>query len=411
MHDEAIDREVASPRLVRIAALIFLQMLPATMLTPAIRPLFHLYYENNEHAMHAFMAINMLGAAIAVPIVGAWAERNRRPQSLIAAMIALDALLLLVMTFPMSTSLLLSIRLCEGAAHVSATALLLAQAAALGRARKEGRVMGVAGAALMFAVAFGSGIGGQILVIDVRAPFLGGALLQLITLSVLLAVPMPSFATAPRERIRPFAFLRDNRALQVPVAAAFVGRFSVGCIVVTFSLFAHRHHGASDRAIGMLFMLLTLPFALSMYPLSRLSDRISRATLMAVGGGLYAVSLLALAVVPFSVLPLIMVVAGASSAALFAPSLCYAACLSGKRKEISMSLINAAGCAGMLLGPACAGITSALVGRVDPVFGYRAVFVLAACSVLTWIVLSGRWLARRRGAEVNPSGDFSSNAI
>jgi hypothetical protein len=61
-----------------------------------------------------------------------------------------------------------------------------------------------------------------------------------------------------------------------------------------------------------------------------------------------------------------------------------------------MALINVAGCTGMLLGPMCAGIASAIGRhRVDAVFGYRLGFYLAAGSLVIWLVFSARWLVTR----------------
>ena len=381
------------------AALVFLQMLPATMLTPAIRPLFQQFHSGNEHAMHAFMAINMLGAVLAVPIIGAWAQRSSRPQRIIAYLLAADALLLGIMASPLSLYTLLTLRFLEGACHVSATALLLAQIASHAKSRGKAHAMGVAGAALMFAVALGSGVGGQLVAYGPRFPFFGAALIQLMTLTLLIASRLPDLPLVARTRLRPIAFLREHPALRVPIAATFVGRFTVGCIIVTFALFVHRYHGGSDRAVGMMFMLLTLSFALSMYPLSRLSDRVPRATLMGLGGAVYAVSLAAIAIVPFGTLPAVMVIAGVSSSALFAPALCYGAVLGGERKEMAMSLINVAGCLGMLFGPAAAGIMSAALGKQDPIIGYRAAFMLGAGSVALWLALSLPWLVRQLRAE------------
>ena len=47
----------------RLAVLIFVQMLPATLLTPAVRPLFAGLHGGAEGPMHAFMSLNMIGAA------------------------------------------------------------------------------------------------------------------------------------------------------------------------------------------------------------------------------------------------------------------------------------------------------------------------------------------------------------
>lgn len=49
-----------------------------------------------------------------------------------------------------------------------------------------------------------------------------------------------------------------------------------------------------------------------------------------------------------------------------------------------MSVINGAGCLGMVLGPAVAGIASAAVGRGDP-DGYRVALLVAAGLAVLWL--------------------------
>ena len=122
--------------------------------------------------------------------------------------------------------------------------------------------------------------------------------------------------------------------------------------------------------------------------------------MMALGGAIYGLCLLLIGYVPYGALPLVMVGAGLSSAALFAPTLCYAASLGGERKEGAMALLNTAGSLGMLLGPAVAGVTAALAGGHDPIAGYRAVFALAGLSVFCWLAAGLGWLMRRVRSEV-----------
>src|SRR5262249_41554005 len=74
----------------RLAFLIFIQMLPATLLTPAIRPLFASVHGGAEGAMQAFMSVNMIGAALAAPFVGWVADRGVRRGPLLAKLAAAD---------------------------------------------------------------------------------------------------------------------------------------------------------------------------------------------------------------------------------------------------------------------------------------------------------------------------------
>ena len=384
-----------------LAAMIFFQILPATLIAPAIRPLFAAHHGGNEGAMQAFMGINMLGAVIAAPLIGWRLDKLARPGRLLALLALIDAALLFAVALPIPIWSVLSLRFLEGAAHVGAATMLLAEAAAISRVRGEGRTMGLAGAAIIFAVALGSALGGLILTFGPAAPFtLGSIILVGVAIAAAKSGSGATRVLAARER-GGLSMLKNRRELVIPVAAAFIERFTVGCIIVTFALFAHRAHGLSDRSIGLLFALLTFTFALSMYPVGRLTERIPRAYVLACGAALYCAALAALGYVPTMGLPLVMIAAGASSSMLYAPTLSYASALSGSESRSKvMALINAAGCLGMLVGPMLAGVTSAtLRGSDDPIRGYRAVFLLAAFSVALWLLASLRWLFRQLRAE------------
>lgn len=389
-----------------LVALIFLQMLPATLLVPAIRPLFAAHHGGAEGPMHAFMSVNMVGAAIAVPFVGALIDRVARPRRIFAVLAAVDALLLVLISMPMPVAAVLGLRTLEGAAHVGAATVLIAEAASLARQRNTGHIMGLAGAAIIAAIVLGSAVGGLLLRASVYAPFVFGAAVAVV--AVALNTVVPPLATARRSPYRrarvALSLVRERPQLWVPVTAAFVGRFTIGCLVVTFALFAHHQHGLSDTAVGGLFALLTFPFALSMYPAARASDRGLAAPLLALGVAAYALALGLLAHAPTALLAPLMLAAGIASGLIFAGTLCYGTLLAGPSdKGRAMALINVAGCTGMLLGPMIAGIASA-VGRrsVGPIFGYRLGFYIAALSLAVWLVASARWLVARARAEAGP---------
>jgi DHA1 family tetracycline resistance protein-like MFS transporter len=375
---------------------IYLQMLPATLVVPAIRPLFADYHAGGQGAMHAFMSLNMVGAALLVPIIGSWVDAGRSRRALLAALAGTDALLLAMLALPLPTGLILGLRTLEGAAHVGAATVLIAQASSRAATVGRGRAMGAAGAGLVAAIVSGSAIGAGLLAVDVRAPLVAAALLEAAV--ALLAVAGPA-GRARARRVRPtlgesVRLLRSRRALWIPVGAAFVGRFTIGCIVVTFALFAHHHHGLSDASVGLLFVFLTLPFAAATYPAARLADRLPGGALLGGGMLVYAGALVALACVATGGLPVVMIGAGLASGVIFAGVLCQAASMAGADEHgRAMALVNVAGCIGMLLGPVVAGVTIAVasddLGRVG---AYRAVFCAAAGSAMVWLIASRRWL-------------------
>lgn len=387
------------PRSVAVlVAAIFAQMLPATLLAPAIRPLFALRYPGHEGAMHAFMAVNMAGATVAAPWVGRYLDQRRSARPLLVVLCTVDAVLLLGLSQGMPVGLLLALRALEGAMHVGAATLLIASASTVARAQGNGRVMGMAGSALMLAIACGSALGGVLVERNVALPFQVGALLCA-TVAVLASaggLELPRDGAPASREVGWKALLRQEPGLIAPVVAALVTRFTVGALVVTFALFAHRSHALSDAEIGGLYALLTLPFALATYPMARLADRFPPAVVMALGFVVYGACLHGLGRVPTGGLPWAMLGAGLASAAIFAPILVYAAALGGRHRATVMSMVNAAGCFGMLLGPAAAGLLSHYVGQArDPVAGYRAVFAMAGLACAVWLLGSARWLVRR----------------
>lgn len=398
-----------------LAGIVMLQMLPATLLTPAIRPLFALQHRGNESAMHAFMSLNMIGAAIAAPLVGALLDKRGLRRIALLLLCVADSLLLLTCTLPLPTPVVLAARTLEGAAHVGAATLLLSEAAHLSRQSADPRVMGAAGAAIMVAVASGNMLGALLVGIDRRAPFWAGALLALVVAalgrsSLREDIARPLSLVPMRQVVRP---------LLVPISSAFFARFTVGCLIVTFSLFAHRAHGLSDRAIGGLFSAMTVPFALATYPAAKLAQRVPRSLLLLGGVAVYALVLLSLGYVQPPGLVVGMVLGGVASACIFASTLGYSAELApAGSTSRAMSLFNAAGCLGMLLGPAAAGVLSALVRRPDdPLHAYRLVFAMAACSLLVFLLLSAPWLLQRLRLETGskaasqplPSGNPQRN--
>jgi MFS family permease len=129
------------------------------------------------------------------------------------------------------------------------------------------------------------------------------------------------------------------------------------------------------------------------------------------GASLYAVALFCLPIASTVFLAPLMLVAGLGSAAVFACTLCYAAQGATEMGRASaMSLVNAAGCLGMLLGPAVAGIVSFAVKQStgDPVSGYRTVLALAGAAIVVFGLFSTRWLRERYESERRAIGDRSA---
>lgn len=382
-------------------------MLPATLLVPAIRPLVIDHYGGTESHAHAFMAVNMLGAVLLVPIVGRRIDRLGRSARLFAGLAVAEAMLLSLLILPLSPLAALVVRFLEGAAHVGAATVLIAVFSRRAGG-SVGRTLGMAGAAIIAAVVLGSLIGGRLVAWDVRAPLCLSVALA-ITALVVARGTLGSAAMPYREKRTSYlAMLVDRPGLWLPLGLAFLARFTIGCTVVTFALFAHRVHGLSDAQIGGLFALLTFPFALAMYPAARATDVAGTGAMLAGGAGLYALCLGGIPHVSAVYLPVLMVGAGLASAAIFGGILAHSTHLTDPQERGRvMALINSCGCLGMLLGPVVAGVVCAAYAKGgDMVGGYRAVFSLAGGAVFLWLCLATPALVRGR-AQPSPRASES----
>jgi MFS family permease len=220
---------------------------------------------------------------------------------------------------------------------------------------------------------------------------------------VALAAPLLYRSTLPKEQSptpQALPTLRDPDVFG-PLSAAFVERFTVGLIIVTFALFATRAHGLTDRSVGLLYSMLMLPFALLMYPASRLGDRFPRAGILAVGTLMYGASIASLAVVPAAWLSASMIGAGVASSLMYGTVLCYAATLvPAESRGRMMALVNTAGALGMFAGPMTGGLLiAAFRDPADPLAAYRMVLMIAGASCALWTVLQVRWLRHRLAVE------------
>jgi MFS family permease len=372
-------------------------MLPATLLSPAVRPFFHGLHGGSESAMHAFMSVNMIGAVAAAWLLGRSPSLRALAERRLSLLVALDATSLLAIGVASSVAQVLALRAIEGALHVGVASLLLSRVAARGRAHDEPRVVPAAGAAVVFAIALGSSLGGLVVSAGARAPMLLAGILLLVVATI---VPRGDVAPSPTRPDGARAVADERPLCWQLVAGAFVTRFTVGCLVVSFSLFAHRVHALSDRQIGFLYSALTLPFALATYPAGALGRRWPRAILLFGGGAGTALGFGVLGAVPTPALGVTMAILGVASALVFSALVGYAAARPEPVRPRAFIALNGAGCAGMLCGPIAAGIVCA-VGRVphDPSRGYRAAFLLAAASALGWLLAASPWLLRQAAAE------------
>jgi MFS family permease len=370
---------------VLLGLLALLMLLPVTLPVPVLRGLVADRFEVSELATSAFMSINMVGAFLAAPLVGLLADRFGKRKRIVLVALGLDALLLLSLTFDLSFGVFMGLRFIEGAAHIAALSMLLSLAAD----RRSGAVMGLVGAGLTLGVALGAALGGWIGAEDPLQPLRVGAIVLVAALLVAARVLKESQALHARPKFAELVELLENRPrLLLPLAFAFVDRFTVGFFTTTFPLYLSGVHRASAPRIGVLLASLLIPFALLSYPFGRIADRVGRVQLVLGGSLVYGIGAAFVGRLGPDELQYLMPVLGIASAVMFVPNLLLTTDLAPlELRSTAMAGFNAAGSAGFILGPVVGGFLSTR-------HGYPVAFLVAGASEILCVLLLLRPLAR-----------------
>lgn len=372
------------PSLVVLCLLIFLAVLPVTLLVPILKPLVADRYPVGPLAVHAFQSINMVGAMLAAPAAGWFADRLGRRRPLVAGAFLLDALLLLSLGRAPTYPALMAIRFAEGAAHIAALTCVMGAALALAQRHGEraGAMMGAVGASIVFAVAIGAGLGGILARGGVGRALWGAAALGVLGAAASLWAlrgEEGARAEGPEGGLAALARVaREDRAVLIPCVFTFCERLTVGILISSFALYLGGVLGRPPSAIGLLMSLVLFPFALLCYPFGKLSRVWPKSVMVAGGALLYGMALAVLAWVPPGWLPAWMILLGVVSAVNFAPSLAMVADLAGAgARSTAMGAFNAAGSLGFLLGPLLGGaaVQWASAAGMSPRAAYALAFL------------------------------------
>src|SRR5262245_8207876 len=95
-------------------------MAPVTLPVPVLRELVHDRFGVSELLTSLFMSVNMIGALVAAPLVGALADRIGRRRAILVGALGLDALCFFALTAKVPFALFLAVRFVEGCAHIAA---------------------------------------------------------------------------------------------------------------------------------------------------------------------------------------------------------------------------------------------------------------------------------------------------
>ncbi len=384
-----------------ISFILFLSMLPVTMLVPVLRELVGDRFQVSAFWTHSFMSVNMIGAVLAAPLGGALADRfGRRKPILVAALLA-DAALLWALLHATSFPVFLTLRFFEGAAHILAVSTLMALASDWARPGRGGRTMGLIGASLIFGTACGAPLGGRI---GQYAPLmvfkLGAGLAGLAAILAWVWVK-DSPRRAPITRLADsLALIRRRSELLVPYAFAFIDRLCVGVVVTSFVLYLGECHGMAPAQRGGLLALFLFPFALLCYPAGRLADRIGRTLPMCVGSLGFGVVYALYGVLPVDWLWAAMLASGVLSALMFSPNLAMCSDLAPPDQRASAYAgFNVAGSLGFLCGPLLGGAVFALLeSSTTPLRTYQIAFLIAGMTEVLCAAIALPWLLKLRRA-------------
>lgn len=365
-----------------IALAVLGAMMPATVVIPVIRSFVSSGWPESDWVVHAFMAVNLLGACLVGPLFAVRADRLGNRGTIAGALALLDGVSVALVASKPPLAVMLGLRFIQGAASVGAVSILMGSARS--RARSSFGT-GLVGSAVILALVVGIPLGAILGRSDPSLPLIVGGTIG--ALAGFLA-----FRVVPAGGSSSMSALDVWRSVGIrrPVFVVGLERFSVGSITVTLQLFAHNVLQVPDHTVGRWLTIFLVAFALCTLPLTRVGDRVERRRVIALGAVVYAAMFFSFLVADTRTFPLVLAIGGIASAAIYGPSLSLVSqSVPSEARASAMGLLNAAGTLGMFLGNvAAAAITVLLQAGAERGFVYSIVFVVAGLSQLLGAVLA-----------------------
>lgn len=371
--------QTSSGRLGAAAGLVFGAMLPATIVIPVVRRFVEAGWPGAEWVMHAFIAVNLLGACLGGPVLAVRAERASRRRLVAAVSAGLDGALLLGVVAMPPLGVLLALRFVQGAFYIAAVSILMGS---IRRAAKTGAAMGLVGGAVVLSILVGIPLGAILGKVSPTLPLVVGGVVG-VTTGLLTPLLLPAQTDAEQSAVT-FRELLKAPLLRGPTIVVALERFAVGAFVVTLQLYGHVLEVPDDRVSAWFSVFLTV-FALGTWPLARAGDRVDRWKLVGAGALVYGLTFFALPLAPVKALSAVLAVGGLASAAIYGPSLGLAAmAVPAQSRASAMAVLNAAGTLGMFLGSTLAGVLSGVLiaNGVARATAYGLVFAMAGAVQL-----------------------------
>lgn len=358
------------------ALLVLFTLIPSTIVIPIIRRFVADTWPDREWLIHAFMAVNLLGACLGGPLMAIRADRLAQRRSTGVTLAVVDALASLAVAAALPWPLMLVARFIQGAASVGAVSIFMGSIRS--RARTSA-AMGLVASSIIFALVISIPLGALLARISLSVPLVVGSAFGLVAAVMALRIFPPAWEPAATGQSLGDLW-RSSRQLRVPVLAVALERFGVGAFIVTIQLHGHHTLGVADTTVSRWLTIFLVLFGLATWPMARLGERVGKLPLVTAGAVVYGLACASFGLWDAALLGGALAVAAVGAAAIYGPALgLVAMAVSEGSRSSAMGLMNAAGTFGMFVGNVLAGAgIGLLVGHGAPRAGsYAVIFAVA----------------------------------
>ncbi len=378
-----------------VLILILLSALPDAMVVPVLRDLLVERYGATAEASQAFLAVNLLGAGLAIPLVR-WLRRRWPAWSVAAAGAMADASLLALMWLPIGFGPTLVVRCLEGVADVATFAALFQILGSVGGRGMAWR-MGVGASMLIGGLGAGAVLGGAAVRASDAGPtiaFVLGAICCFVTgCGALMGHRTLDLAGPTSEVPEPVQPILKGPLWPMLLMAAS-DRATGAALTAVFASFLARNLGYDPAERGRLVGLPLLLMAIGAAPAGWWADRLGSLRVRTAAAVVYAVCFAAISWVGASTLALscVLLLLGVAGAPLLPASLSLI--VSSGRGTSGLAAFRAAGDGGYFLGIVVVVTVGALAGG-DRLATQQSLMIAFSIAHLVCTVVSRRALGIR----------------
>ncbi|NCN11531.1 MAG: MFS transporter [Leptospira sp.] len=345
------------PKLIML--LIFLAMLPVTMVVPVLKEMIKDIHLSGNLAVALFTSISMLGSFLFSPIAGMISDKLGNRSNIIGIAAIIDGILFFSLTLISDLNILMFVRFIEGATHIFVIGLLLASISdrennPSSKFFQKGKLMGIAGMFLSLGAATGMPLGilGKS---NALIPFYVGAGI----LFFIGAISLFFLEDSIKEQKIKFTFshlihsIQSTPSLLIPFFFHFIDRFTVGFLVSSFNIHMREdllfHPGKAGAFLG----LVLFPMSILSYPSAIFSKKYGILPLVLIGSIIYGIFLSLVGGTDDTTSIFIFLLgAGVGAGVMYVPSMILASRLAPKGLDATiMSGFTGFGSLGFLLGP------------------------------------------------------------